>query len=459
LAAPVTPTRLSPLDASFLAVESASAHMHVGWVALFSPPKGRRRPSFIQLRDHVAGRLVRAPRYRQRLVGVPLGLHDPVWVDDEKFDVKRHVRQSRASSITTVVDRVMSTPLDRAGPLWQLWIADNLADGRIGIVGKAHHCMVDGIAAVELAALLLDPTTTPPPADPDDWRPEPAPSASTLLAHGLRDRVSDELDLVRLPARLARSPKRVLGLAGDGQRAARALAQTFSSPAPRTLLNRPISPLRHLALSKHSLGDLKQVKRRFRTTVNDVVLAASSGGVRRFLQRRGERPIRLKTMVPVNVRDGDGAGELGNRISFLFVDLPCDEPDPVRRLLDIHMAMSDRKQAGEPKGSESALRAVGYAPRRLQRLVSQLVASPRTFNLVVSNIPGPSQPLYMRGCELEEAYPVVPLADRHGVSIGVTTIKDGAFFGIYADRESLPDAELLARGIDESIEELIDRTR
>jgi diacylglycerol O-acyltransferase len=455
----MTPTRLSPLDASFLEVENPRAHMHVGWVALFSPPKGRRRPSFSELRDHVAGRLGRAPRYRQRLVSVPLGLNGPVWVDDESFDVNRHVRHSRASNISTVVNRVMSTPLDRANPLWEIWIADNLSDGRIGVVGKAHHCMVDGIAAVELAALLLDPTPKPPRPEPDHWRPAPPPSSLGLLAQGVRDRVSDELDLVRLPARLARSPRHVIGLADDGRRAARALAHSFSSPAPRSMLNKPISPLRHLALSQRSLDDLKHVKRRFRTTVNDVVLAASSGAVRRFLQRRGERPIRLKTMVPVSVRDGDGAGQFGNRISFLFIDLPCDEPDPVRRLLEIHMAMSDRKQAGEPKGGESVLKMVGYAPHRLQRLVSQLVASPRTFNLVVSNIPGPSEPLYMRGCELEEAYPVVPLADRHGVSIGVTTIKDGAFFGIYADRKSVPDAHLLARGIDESIEELIAHSR
>jgi diacylglycerol O-acyltransferase / wax synthase len=455
----MTPTRLSPLDASFLEVENPNAHMHVGWVALFSPPKNGRRPSFTQLRDHIAGRLGRAPRYRQRLVTVPLGLHDPVWVDDEDFDVKRHVRHSRASRINTVVDRVMSAPLDRSDPLWQLWIADGLSDGRIGVVGKAHHCMVDGIAAVELVALLLDPTPKPPAPDADNWRAEPPPSSASLVAHGLRDRVTDGLDLVRLPARLARSPKRVLGLAGDGQRAALALGHSFSSPAPRSILNKPSSPLRHLALSKRPLDDLKHVKRRFRTTINDVVLAASSGAVRRYLQGHGEKPLRLKTMVPVNLRDTDGAGDLGNRISFLFVELPCDEPDPVRRLLDIHMAMSDRKRAGEPKGGESVLRMVGYTPRRLQRLVSQMVASPRTFNLVISNIPGPSEPLYMRGCELEEAYPVVPLADRHGVSIGVTTIKDGAYFGIYADRESLPNAELMARGIDESIEELIERSR
>jgi diacylglycerol O-acyltransferase / wax synthase len=160
-------------------------------------------------------------------------------------------------------------------------------------------------------------------------------------------------------------------------------------------------------------------------------------------------------MVPVSVRENGGAGQLGNRISFVYVDLPCDEPDPVRRLRMLAMAMHQRKQGGEPQGADAMLKALGYAPRQLQHAVSRIVASPRSFNLVVSNIPGPPLPLYMLGCELEEVYPVVPLADQHAVSIGMTTVNDRAFFGIYADRQTLPDADFLAADIDESIEDLI----
>jgi WS/DGAT/MGAT family acyltransferase len=450
----MTPSRLSPLDTSFLRVESPTAHMHVGWVALFSPPANGSQPSFAELRAHIGSRLCRAPRYRQRLAEVPLGVHSPIWVDDEQFDLARHVRYARGGNINKVVEKVMSTPLDPADPLWQIWVADKLSDGRIGIVGKAHHCMVDGIAAVELASLLLDPTREPPPPEPDNWEPQPAPTPIKMFATGLRDRVTEELDLFRVPARLARQPRRVLDLAEETQRAARALTHSFK-PSPASLLNRPISPLRHLARSKRPLDDLKQIKGHFRTSINDVVLAASSGGVRRFMERRGERPTRLKTMVPVSLRDVDKTGEFGNRISFVFVDLPCDEPDPVRRLLDVHMSMTDRKRAGEPQGGDHVLRALKYAPHGIQNIASKLIASPRAFNLTVSNIPGPADPVYMKGCELEEAYPVVPLADSHAVSIGITTIKDGAFFGVYADRETMPDADLLAEDIDESIEELI----
>jgi diacylglycerol O-acyltransferase len=451
----MTTTRLTSLDSSFLAVESQTAHMHVGWVALFSPPKEAPTPTFEELREHVGGRLGRAPRYRQRLASMPFDVHDPIWVDDQHFDIEQRVRHTAASRIAPVVDSVMSTPLDRDAPLWQLWIADRLSDGRVGIVGKAHHCMVDGIAAVEMAALLLDPTTEPPPPESDNWQASPAPSRKTMFAEALRDRTTEALGLLRIPARLVRSPNRISGALGDARRAARTLVHSFSSPAPPSMLNGPISPMRSLASAQRPLEDLRIVKQRFRTTINDVVLAASSGGMRRFLESHGEPPIRLKTMVPVNLRDGNGAGELGNRISFVFVDLPCDEPDPVRRLLSVHGAMSDRKRAREPEGGDLVLKALGYTPHRVQHLASRMVASPRAFNLVVSNIPGPREPLYMLGCELEEAYPIVPLADRHSVSIGVTTIKDSAFFGIYADRWSLPDAELLARYIDEAIEELI----
>jgi diacylglycerol O-acyltransferase / wax synthase len=453
----MTATRLSALDSSFLEVESPTAHMHVGWVALLSPPEEGPVPNFAELRDHIAGRLSRAPRYRQKIAPVPFGLNDPLWIDDDGFDVTRHVRHAGEPEIGKIVERVMSTPLDRTRPLWELSLADRLADGRIGIVGKAHHCMVDGIAAVELAALLLDPTREPPPAEPDDWKAAPPPDKFDVLAGSVRDRVMEQLDLLRWPARLLRSPGRVLSLAQDGQRAARALVSSFSTIAPPSMLNRPNSPLRHLALLGRELEDFQRIKRRFRTTVNDVVLAASSGGVRRFVSRHGEEPRRLRTMVPVNVRGSGGEGEFGNKISFLFVDLPCDEPDPVRRLLDIHMTMSDRKESGEPQGGDSVLKLVGHAPHQLQHVVSRLVSSPRTFNLVVSNIPGPREPLYMRGCELQEAYPIVPLADKHALSIGITTIKDGAFFGIYADRKSLPDAELLARDIDASVDELLAR--
>jgi diacylglycerol O-acyltransferase / wax synthase len=223
--------------------------------------------------------------------------------------------------------------------------------------------------------------------------------------------------------------------------------------APASPLNQPLSPLRTLAWVQRPLDDLRTVKRAYGTTVNDVLLAAVAGGLRSFLARQGEEPVALKTMVPVSVRE-EGA-ELGNQISFVFAELPCDEPDPVRRLRDVHATMSQRKHDREPEGADLAFRAAEHAPGAVQRAIARIFASPRTFNLVVSNIPGPAQPMYMLGCLLEAAYPVVPLADRHLLSVGMTSVRDRACFGIYTDREAIPEPDQLARDVDGAITELL----
>ena len=206
---------------------------------------------------------------------------------------------------------------------------------------------------------------------------------------------------------------------------------------------------------RRPLRDLKLVKASFGTTINDVVLAAATGGVRRLLEQRAEHPVPLKAMVPVNVRGAAENGDGGNRISFMFVGLPCDEVDPARRLQSIHAETAGRKDEDEAHWVETVFDAIGYLPQPVRNAVSNVIASPLIFNLTVSNIPGPREPMYMLGCELDEAYPVVPIADRHALSIGVTTICDDAFFGIYADREALPDSDLVASAIDDSLDELV----
>jgi WS/DGAT/MGAT family acyltransferase len=448
--------RLSALDASFLAAETPAAHMHVGWAALFDPPAEGPAPSFDELRDHVAARLSRAPRYRQRLATVPFGAHDSVWVDDEAFDICHHVLHADGPDLRSVMDVAMSSQLERSRPLWELWIAPRLADGRIGIAGKAHHCMVDGLAAVELASLILDPMPDPPPLPDDGWRPAPAPGPPELLARGIVDRVRDELGLLRIPAQVLASPRRRLGeLAVETGRAARALGHSVGTRAPISRFDVPSSPLRRLGTISRPLDELHSIKAFHGTTINDVVLAVSAAGMRTFLLRHGDPAARLKAMVPVSVRAAAAASELGNRISFMFLDLPCDEPDPVRRLHAINQASMERKQSGEPQGADMVLKVVAHAPRTLQHATARLVASPRTFNVVVSNIPGPTEPLYMRGCRLTEAYPVVPLAERHSVSIGMTTTAGRACFGLYADRKALPDVDLLATDIEAAIDELL----
>lgn len=451
------PTRLTSLDASFLHVESPHAHMHVGWVAVFAPPEGSEPPGFAEIRAHVAGRLCRAPRYRQRLTPVPLGLGDPVWVDAEDFDLDEHIIRSDARRLDPVVDATLSAPLRRDRPLWELRVADRLEGGRIGIVGKAHHCMVDGMAAVELASLLLDPSPRPEHLPEAAWRPAGPPSQVDLVADALRDRVRDGLHAAMAPVRIAGSPRRIGELVARGREAADALASSLVPATPGSGLNAPISPRRHLGRTARALSELRAVKDHYGVTLNDVLLAVAAGGIRGYLRGHGVAPPRLKTMVPVSLRAAGDAADLGNRISFIFVDLPCDEPDPERRLLNVHLATSERKRRGDARGGDAVMRAFGYTPRTVQWALSRLVASPRTFNLVVSNIPGPQEPLYMLGARLEEAYPVVPLADGHALSVGMTTVGDGAFFGVYADQQALPDADVLTAEIDFALDELLER--
>src|SRR5215210_1338501 len=449
------PERLSALDASFLAVEGPSAHMHVGWAATFAPPVDRPRPEFETLFAHIASRLDRAPRYRQRLAPDPLGLNAPLWVDGEDFDPAEHIHRSAAEDLPQLADAVLSEPLRRDRPLWEFWIADRLRDGRIGLVGKAHHCMVDGIAAVELGSLLLDlaPDGAPREDDDDDvhdWLPAPAPHALELLARGAWDRTREQLGLLRHPVALARSPLAITGL---GLRTARALAGAVLPVAPPSALNQPGSPARHLATARRPLSELRAIRKAHGVTVNDVLLAAVAGALRRHAERAGDRPRDLKAMVPVNVRAED-AGELGNRITFMFVELPASVEDPLVRLELVADATRSRKESGVPEDADTALKALSYAPRPVQKAAAHALASPRVYNLVVSNIPGPRLPLYLRGCRLHDAYPVVPLSARHALSVGMTTIGDHACFGLYADAETLPDSDALADDLDAALDEL-----
>ena len=445
--------RMSALDASFLAVETPSAHMHVGWVAEFCASEENRLPTFAQVRRHIERRVGRAPRYRQKLAPVPFGVHTPEWIDDQAFAIDRHVYWA-PGPLHDLVDQVMSMPLRRDRPLWEMWVCRNPQARTFAIVGKAHHCMVDGIAAVELGSMLLDPTREPAACEPEQWRPAPAPSPERLLVRGVRDLLGEQLGLLRWPVHAVSSPAGAArGSAAGLLRVTRALSHSLRG-APASVLNGPLSPLRRLAWTERPLADLREVKRTHGTSINDVVLATVAGAMRAYLLRRGEQPVALKALVPVNVRRGEDE-RLGNRISFVFAELPCDEPDALERLGHVHATMSARKRNREPEGADLAIKAAERTPGVVQHAISRVLASPRTFNLVVSNIPGPSAPMYLLGCPLQATYPIVPLADRHAVSIGMTTIGERACFGVYADREALPDAGALAADIDDALSELL----
>jgi diacylglycerol O-acyltransferase len=447
--------RLSALDASFLAVESPTAPMHVGWVSSFEAPEDGPRPGFAELFEHLAARLALAPRYRQKLAPVPLGLHEPMWVDDPDFDAADHLLHAEGEDLDPLVDAIFSTPLPRDRPLWQMWIADGLSDGRIAMIGKMHHCMVDGTAVVELGKLILDAEPDAGQrADEEEWAPVPEPSPGSRLARAVADRAADGAALVLAPVRIAGSPSRLRALPGLASRGARTLSQTLLPPAPGSSLNRPGSPRRHHVRVTRSLEDVRTLRRRYGVTPNDVVLATCAGALRRFAERRGETPQGLKVMVPADVRgaaDADG----GNRISFVFFELPCDESDPVARLEAIHRATSQRRDDGAAEDVDAAFRALALTPGPVQRALAHAFAHPRMSNLTISSIPGPAVTRYMLGCRLREVHSAVPLAERHALSIGVVMVAGQACFGIYADAETLPDADALREDLDASFDELL----
>jgi diacylglycerol O-acyltransferase len=441
--------RLSPLDASFLAVEGPSAHMHVGWLAYFDPPERGRRPSFAALAAHIARRLERAPRWHQRLAGVPLGLHEPVWEDDPGFDATDHLHAASGGDLGAIADAVLSVPLPRDRPLWDMWIAPELEDGRMGIVGKAHHCMVDGVAALELAAVLLDRSpeaAADEPAILGAAAPRPHTAAVARLAHAVADRTREGAALATLPLRLALRPAAALRMGA-------AVARAALPPAPPSRVMGGGSPDRRLVCATRPVDDLRAIKRRWGTSINDAVLAACAGALRAFLERQGEDSGPLKAMVPVDVR-GDGDG-LGNRITFVYLMLPCDEPDPVLRLMRIHRASARHKRRGDAEGTGAALQALALAPRSLRRAAAHVVASRRMYNVVVSSLPGPSLPVYLAGFRLRAIHPAVPLAAGHALSIGVCTVGGDACFGFYADRVALPHAEQLEADLHAAVDELL----
>jgi len=453
----MTPERLSALDASFLAVEGPAAPMHVGWVAVFDPPERGPRPTFDELFEHLAGRMGRAPRYRQRLAPVPLAVHDPVWVDDAGFDPSAHLLPGDGEDLTTLVDSALSSPLARDRPLWEMSIAGDLPDGRLAVVGRMHHCMVDGAAVAELGNLLLD-------AEPDGWRepgaeptwsPAPVPSAGERLVRAVVERAGDGAALVLAPARVVGSPRRLRGLPGAVRRGARTVAHTLLPPAPSSPLNRPGSARRHHVRLTRRLDEIRTVRRRFRVTPNDVVLAACAGALRRFAQRRGEAPQPLKAMVPADVRSSRDTAGTGNRISFVFIELPCAEPGPVERLQAVNRATAQRRRDGEAEDLDAAFGVLARTPTPLQHALAHAFAHPRLFNLTISSVPGPALPRYLRGCRLREVHSAIPLAGRHALSIGVVTAAGNACFAVTADAHTLPDADALAADLDAAIDELL----
>jgi WS/DGAT/MGAT family acyltransferase len=447
------PDRLSPLDASFLHFEDAGAHMHVGSVVLFEG----KAPDAAALIEHVEGRLHLVPRYRQRLAFPPLAQARPVWIDDPHFNPGYHVRHTALpapaghDALCRLAGRVFAQRLDRTKPLWEIWLVDRVGEDGFALISKTHHCLVDGVSGVDIASVLFDlePDPPPPPQAAPDWHPRPEPSAATLVADALTERVTGPLGAVQSlatpdPARLVRT----LGGVGSFLRAGVA--------APPSPLNRRIGPHRAFAFFEAPLDHVKAIKSGLGGTVNDVVLAAVAGGLRRWMLADGREigELTLRAMVPVSTRAQEEHGALGNRVTTMYAPLPVGLPGVKDRFRVIHEAMGGLKESGQAVGADVLTRLTGFAPPTVLAQAARLQGRQRLFNLTVTNVPGPQFPLYLLGRRLQGLYPQVPLARNTGLGIALMSYDGRLCFGLLTDYDTLPEPADVADGIEQELDAL-----
>ena len=406
------------------------------------------------------------PRFRQRLAEVPLDQGRPVWVDDPHFNLRYHLRHAglpapgSEEQLKNLAGRLFAQRLDRTKPLWEVWLVDGLQDGRFALVAKSHHALVDGIEAVDITTVLFDPepgvTIIPPPAR--RWAPQPLPSAAQLLGDALFERVTQPAEIVRTARAVVRTPRQLLRAGRDGLQAMGALAFAGMRPAPTTPLNVKVGPHRRYTWVDAELATLQRVKDSLGGTVNDAVLASVAGALGRFLRHRGVETegLLLRALVPVLVRGASHAEALGNAVAPMWVQLPVGIEDPVRQHAVIRDATAGAEDSAHVVGARALTELAGFAPPTIMSQAARLQQRQRFFNLVVTNVPGPQQPLYLLGRRLRALYPVVPLAGRQALGIAVMSYDGRLGFGLLGDYDALADLDMLADMLSDAIAALDD---
>jgi diacylglycerol O-acyltransferase / wax synthase len=445
---------LTPLDATFLELEEAdeTAHMHIGGLLVFDPLPGGGAPSFEEGLKHLEQRVEALPRYRQRLSEPHTGgLSWPSWVPDEEFDIRNHVHRAALpapggeSELMEWLGNYWSHRLDRKRPLWDAVMLEGLEDGRWAICTKTHHCLVDGVGSLDIGYVLLDTS----PTSNGDWMSHAAQRPADDPPNPLRRLLQSGIDATVHPHKLAEMLRHSKAL-GE------LIVRDELIAAPKSSLNRPISSERRYAVVHTSLKEVKEVKESLGGTVNDVVLASVTGGLRRLLLARGEEPPvqGLRAMVPVNIRPAGDQLSLGNQITSLFVHLPVAEPEAEQRYRLTRGEAEGLKSGTQAIGGETLLKLTAAAPPVLHSWLARSLFASRLFNVTVTNVPGPPVPLYAMGAKLREIYPLVPIAADHAVGIAVMSYNGKIVFGVNADRDTVPDMDELVDGIRKSLAEL-----
>ncbi len=466
----MSPTEpLSPADISSLNAEQGPIHVHVGGTAIF---RGRP-PEFEQLLGHIEHRLNLIPRFRQRVRQMPGQVGRPVWDDDAEFDLRRHVRRHALpkpggdAELRELVGWIMSEPLDQTRPLWQIHLIEGLEGKRFAAVSKTHHALVDGIAAVDVGAVILDvdPKGTDLGLPSAPWKPNTAPTEQMLLS-----RISDAqqravLGLWKQGTKRAIAPGAATLEAGKTARGFLELARN-SEPVKPTFINEQIGRDRRVAFAQGSLEAVRAAGKRAGATVNDVVLSVSTGALRRLFEHRGvATPSEFVALVPMSIRKPEEEGELGNRMTTLLVPLPLRETDPLARLQQLHETTARLKSSEGARAASLIIEANGWVPPTLNRLLGQMntalapvnrrvLPQRLPWNLVISNVPGPPMPVYLLGQRLEAIHPFVALSpQRRALSIGVISYDGSLMFGLVGDRDRLPDLDRMSGFIDEALAE------
>jgi diacylglycerol O-acyltransferase / wax synthase len=451
--------RMSILDSGFYYLEDENKPMHVGSVAVFEGPA----PAYGDLVRLLLSKLPRVPRYRQRVREVPFHLGRPVWTDDEHFQILYHVRHTAvpapggAEQLRNLAGRVFAQRLDMTKPLWEMWLVEGIAEGRWAIISKTHHCMVDGVAGMDLATVLLEPTPDAEVPAPVDWEAAPAPSAVDLVLGGIRTALGEPIQQLAAVPALARQLPSTQAVV-EFSKGLLTTARRLATPSARDL-NGPIGPHRRWEWTQVKLDRVKAVRQVFGGTVNDVVLASVTRGFRDLLAGRDRLTTGqvVRTLVPVSVRAPAEKGAMNNRVSGLLVNLPVGEPDPHRRLMLLREQMDDLKTNRQAVGAQALTELAGFAGPTLLAMGSRVTFRypQSTMQAVTTNVPGPRFPLHMLGRRLVEVYPYVPIAYNLRISIGIFSYLDQLNFGINADFDAVPDVAVLARGINAGLDELI----
>jgi diacylglycerol O-acyltransferase len=456
--------RLRASDLALLGEETSRTPMHNATLEIFDP--GRSGFDYDTLLAHIEDRITFVPRYRQHLRRVPGRLANPIWADDPDFDLTYHVRRSalpRPGSIDQLREltaRIMSRRLDPTRPLWEVYFVEGLEGGRVAMLSKSHQVLVDGVATVDLGQVLLDVDPGPRQVVHEDWRPEPEPSVAALVLDALAENAKSPRTLLATANGTAQATWRTVGSVADRVGAlAGALSNRRAAPdSPFTL---DPSEQRRVVLVRTALKDYRRIRRVHGGTVNDVILTTLTGAIRSWLMTRGE-PVgsgrRIRALVPMSVIDEEleptslGSQVIGHRLS-----LPVGEASAVVRLHQVSYALRAHSETGRAVAADRIAGVAGFAPTTFHALGSRVAAEEaQGVNLVVTNVPGPQFPMYLAGAEMVETYPVPPLQPGFGVAIGVTSYDGGVYYGITADRDALPDIDVLGQCVREALDELVD---